>query len=77
MADYAQFKKAMEEWARPDRRAMLIIEQDGEAHARVTVVPAGKSAGAASQTVRIGLTQANALDDAQEQIRGIIDDISA
>jgi hypothetical protein len=77
MADYAQFKQAMEEWARPERRATLIVDQDGDAHARVTVVPAGKSAGAASQTVRIKFSEANALKDAQELIRGIIDDISA
>jgi hypothetical protein len=40
MADYTQFKKGIEDWARPDRRATLIVAQDGEAHALVTVMGA-------------------------------------
>jgi hypothetical protein len=75
--NFHEFKKALEEWARPERRAALVVDQDGEAHAVITVMGAGKLVGAPSQTLRVKFTEPNAIEDAETRVRGIIDDLNA
>lgn len=71
--DFNDFKRAVEDWARPERSASVFVTQDGVAHAAITVMPIGKVVGVGSSSFRIKFSESNALTDATTRIRGIID----